>query len=371
MIKSVPLFGIAFFALLLSCTESQKDESSNKYILKGTVSGFENNTWIYLARDGQEIDSAQIMDSTFEFEGDIVHPQDYELYVKTSQNFAPIWLEQGIINFNAKNGEFRNAEITGSKTQTEQERLNAIVKKYRSKRDSLSAASVNPEYNDSIRNMAKDSLQVIYANHLELEQEFIRNHPNSFVSAFLVDFYAVSLGKTTTQKLFDILSESIKTSNFGQNIDRYLTLNESLKIGDRYVNFSMTNEKGELISLSDYEGKVVLLDFWAPSCGPCIKEYPALKKAYSQFSHDDFEIISISEDQTREGWLTAVKENELDWVNLWQESGNKADPYLIYGVNGIPDNFLIDEHGIIVARDLRGNDLISAIEESLGETESR
>ena len=123
----------------------------------------------------------------------------------------------------------------------------------------------------------------------------------------------------------------------------------------------MPNENGEMIKLSNFEGKLILLDFWSSRCGPCIKEYPALRKAYSMFNEDGFEIVSISEDQAKETWLKSIEKNELNLVNLWQDNGGKADPYLIYGISGIPDNFLIDENGIIIARDLRGEKLIETI----------
>src|SRR5690606_9685885 len=98
---------------------------------------------------------------------------------------------------------------------------------------------------------------------------------------------------------------------------------------------------------------------------PCIAEYPALKKAYSKFKDEGFEIVSLSQDQSKESWLKAIEENELNWVNLWDENGDNADPYLIYGINGIPDNYLIDQNGIIIGHDLRGVSLISAIESNL------
>jgi hypothetical protein len=83
------------------------------------------------------------------------------------------------------------------------------------------------------------------------------------------------------------------------------------------------------------------------------------------FNEDGFEIVSISEDQTKEMWLKSIGKNELNWVNLWQNNGRKADHYLIYGINGIPDNFLIDKNGIIIARDLRDKKMIEIIESNI------
>lgn len=371
MIKKTTILGIIFFALIFGCAEKQNEELNDKYVLKGNVSGIENDTWIYLFRDGKAIDSTQISENIFELEGRIGQPTGFVLFIKNTQDYSQIWLESGNINFKAQNGAFRDAEIKGSKTQNEQDILNALIKDYSNRRDSLTTILRNPKSNKNLKKSAREGLQIIYDNHLILEQGFIKNNPQSFVSASLIDFYSTTFGKTKTEELYNILDDSIKTSSYGKSINRYLTLNKNLKIGDKYVDFSMTNDKGELINLSDFEGKLLLLDFWASWCGPCIGEYPALKKAYSEFKKDNFEIVSISQDQTKEQWIKAIEKNKLNWVNLWQEEGNRADPYLIYGINGIPDNFLINESGIIVARNLRGDNLISVIVENLGKKASR
>ncbi len=352
-------------AIIFACAEKQNEELNNRYILKGSLDGIENQTWIYLSFENKVTDSTQISENKFEFTGELNHPKLFNLYTKYPQNSTSIWLDTGLTTFEAKNEKFREAKIIGSKSQTESEQLRSAVKDYRKHRDSLTQIAISTIYNDSIKKIANEALKVIYASHLEIETDFVKKNPKSYVSVWFVDHYSTTLGRTKTQELFNALDDSLKQSSYGERITHYLNINVNPKIGDSYVNFSMTNNKGELINLSDYNGKLLLLDFWASWCGPCKEEYPALKEAYAKFHDKGFEIVSISQDQNREDWINAIETNGLNWVNLWDASGNNADPYLIYDINGIPDNFLIDKNGIIVARDLRGKELISTIKKNL------
>lgn len=356
------LCSIVLITILLGCNKNIDAEIDGAFTLNGEIEQIENGSWVFLKLDNQIIDSTQVSDNKFVLKGNVEHPKQFFLFLTNSPNQTRLWLEPGTITFKAKDGAFGQAQITGSLTQQEQDHLNALVKDYRYRRDSLTNILRVPDSSDSLKESARAALKVIYASHLQIEQEFIQEYPNSYVSIFLLDLFATTLGREKIKAMYNLLDEHLKTSSYGKNVDRFITLNKNLQVGDQYVDFAMANENGQLVKLSDFRGRLILLDFWASWCGPCIEEYPALKEAYDKFKDQGFEIVSLSQDASKTRWLKAIEEHSLNWINLWNEQGNKADPYLIYRISGIPDNFLINDKGVIVARNLRGKELIETIE---------
>ena len=120
-----------------------------------------------------------------------------------------------------------------------------------------------------------------------------------------------------------------------------------------------------LKKLSDFKGKIFLLEFWASWCGPCRKENPNLNKIYKIFKSNGFEIVSVSLDNNKKSWIKAIKEDNLSWEQLSDLNGDYNKAAIIYGVSTIPDNFLIDKDGKIIGRKLKGEELIKKLNEVL------
>lgn len=138
-------------------------------------------------------------------------------------------------------------------------------------------------------------------------------------------------------------------------------------IGDQYLDISMNNPEGQEISLSDYVGKnkVVLIDFWASWCGPCRKEMPTVVEAYEKYKSKGFEIVGISLDESQLSWEKSIKAMNMTWPQMSDLGGWNSEAAQLYKVTSIPATFLVDQDGKVIAKNLRGEQLLQQLESLL------
>jgi len=163
------------------------------------------------------------------------------------------------------------------------------------------------------------------------------------------------------RSLFNMLPDSVRrlsnSQAFLQKLDNMQTFDKNVVVGQPAPDFTQNDTSGHPVKLSSFRGKYVLLDFWASWCGPCREDNPNVVKAYHKYHDRGFEILSVSLDQQEKAWKKAIRDDKLDWTHVsdlkyWNNALVK-----LYGVQGVPQNFLIDPQGRIVARSLRGEDL--------------
>ncbi|MDB5206829.1 MAG: AhpC/TSA family protein, partial [Flavisolibacter sp.] len=118
---------------------------------------------------------------------------------------------------------------------------------------------------------------------------------------------------------------------------------------------------GQPVSLSSFKGKYVLLDFWASWCRPCRQDNPNVVKAYNEFKDKNFTVFGVSLDQNKDAWLQAIQQDGLTWTHASDLKFWSNEAAVLYGVQGIPANFLIDPQGNIVAQDLHGEEIVRTL----------
>ena len=138
-----------------------------------------------------------------------------------------------------------------------------------------------------------------------------------------------------------------------------------LKAGAKFPDFQVKDLEGKPLSIANYKGKVVLIDFWATWCGPCVAELPNVLAAYDKYHKDGFEIIGISLDSDQTKLEKFIKDKKMTWPQFFDGKGWKNELGQKYGVNSIPATYLLNGEGIIIGENLRGEKLADAVGKAL------
>jgi len=359
-----------FSTLLLAVPLGLLAQTEGQFQITGKLKGFHaGKVYLGYMKKGQRVlDSCLVMDDTYHFTGTI-DESGMGIVADTSiaryyypRNVSEIFMMPETFTITHIDS-FSNTTITGSKVNTELEAQHNALKVYtalvrpiskefeaaRVAGNTALAATLDKRI-DSIYDVAKE----------EIYGSYLKSNPHSPLALMTLQRYAG--GEIDPKKilpLFESLSDEAKNSTVGKAFRERIENADKMAIGKDAIDFTQNDTAGHPVKLSSFRGKYVLLDFWASWCVPCREENPNVVKAYGKYHPRGFEVVSVSLDRPgdKDKWLKAIHDDKLTWTNVsdlqfWSNAVAQS-----YGIQAVPQNFLIDPQGKIVGRNLRGEEL--------------
>jgi peroxiredoxin len=311
----------------------------------------------YTIERGKSKDSATVVNGKFSFSGTVGETETGQILVSLpnrSQKGVVFYLEPGTIKIVIPGG---NTPAVMSGTP-----LNNDLKSYREMLhpfiDSLNAIATG---GTPLNEFSKE----VQATGIVLIKKFVKAHPSSRVSLDLLNRHAIGNNAPgILDSLLHQLKPSLQNSTEGKKLATNIIGMRAAKVGGTAPLFTQLDTAGRKVSLSDFRGKYVLIDFWASWCSPCIAEMPNVVKAYEQYKDKNFTVLGVSLDnpQTKDAWMKAIHASKLPWIQVSDLRSWDNEAAKLYNVNAVPANFLIDPQGKIIAMNLRGPKLAEALQ---------
>lgn len=388
--KKILLF--SFIGLLAACSGNKKQDGHVE--IHGKLDSLKDQKKIYLEvmnPDGfQMLDSTEIIDNHFEFNFTPEEPGFYAISFNRD-NFVTLLVDSNeVINFTADARQlYKNYQVSGSPGSQLIQDFNKNRQNTYLKIDSLVQFLDNIKISDSM-NFYKPKIDAAFDSLFKLEQDFtykfIRKNISSLAS--LIALYQ-PLGQ---QQLFPLdqyfnLYISIDSSlminharskhaqGFHAKIsqakairDEKFKIENALKIGAVAPDLKLPDPESKIVALSSLKGKIVLLDFWASWCRPCRAVNPKLRDIYKKYSGKDFEIYAVSLDKELKFWKDAIKMDKINWIHVSDLGGWESNAAKTFNITEIPNNYLLDKNGVIVAKNLTPEELDAKLGEMVNGT---
>lgn len=341
------------------------------FTITGKINPSHNGEIVSLAyaKDNKTIkDTAFVKDGAFTISGETGTPAVAYVRVGKVQpaNVIDFYLAKGITTITTTDS-LKFAAITGNKAAEDYSRLSAVLKPlltqrmaYIIKYQAIPAA----EKKDAAATAIVSKLEAISSQTNKAIYDFIDKNPDSYVSLdYLEKISGAAINYAETLPKFNKLSDELKNSASGKTFKEKILKSKNMSIGAKALSFESLTPERKKLGLQEVlsTGKYTLIDFWASWCGPCRKENPNVVNAYTAYHEKGFNILSVSLDNNEGNWKAAIAKDGMPWYHVSGLQGWKEPVAVLYGISAIPQNVLVDSKGTIVATNLRGEALLTRL----------
>lgn len=361
---------ICFLVLFMT---SCKDKT--KFTINGKVEnyGSENKVYLYgMAKNTMSVIDSTVLSDKGEFK--FSRPSEiadfFRIHIGTNE-YMLIAKNGDQIDFTANltdaNQDYKlsGADEADKLTEFNTMKFKSSANLNKIKEDFDKKVEANPENREAllqqITPVYMKALDQVNANVIKFAHENVKS---------LVSFYAISSinpmgNESALVKYAETVGEEVKKNAAVKGFIERVNKLKSLLVGQQAPDFSINGIDGQQITLSQFKGKYVLLDFWASWCGPCRAENPNVVKAYNSYKNRNFTILGISLDKDKAAWAQAIKQDGLTWTHAGELADFQGNTVRLYQVEAIPASFILDPSGKIIARDLRGEELDAFLNKTL------
>jgi peroxiredoxin len=369
-----------FFLFLLPV--AAQAQSGNDFSLKGDLKLSQPVDWVYIRyipKTGEEAvnDSFQTKDGTFTYKGRIAEPTLATLTVKyvpqpgearAKRESAPLFLEPASMALVVKDS-LKALSLSGSAAHADHARLQKQAQPYMDRMTPLYEPYMQARKEGRRADMKKIEKSLEDIDN-EMRQNvytaFVKSNPKSPVALYALKQAASwDFDPNVVEPLFATLPASVRQWPSAVAFREQIETAKKTAVGVLAMDFTQADTLGVPVSLSSFKGKYVFVDFWASWCGPCRVENPDVVKAFQRFKDRNFTILGVSLDREgqKERWMKAIHDDNLTWTHVsdlkyWDNAVAKQ-----YGIRAIPQNFLVDPSGRIIARNLSGEELEAKLAE--------
>lgn len=359
---------IIFFVLMLLNAQAQK-----QVIINGTISGLKEGAKVYIVPNSSETwrDSTVVKNGSFHFK--LIIPEATSYNIRLSREYEigtwkDFYLDEGVLNIKGTNGAFANLSTSGSQFALD---FDSYITWLNSKK--IFAKLIDIERQSEKASQNSDTIQgkKLYEEYKKVDslktvltKQWIFKNPSSSISAYVL--YDILRHKTSVEDLETILnslSSGAKANKFGKKLQTEINAIKATAIGKIAPDFTQNDTLDRPISVRDFRGKYLLIDFWASWCVPCRAENPNLVSIFKKFKDKNFTILSVSLDRDKDKWLQAIRKDNLLWTQVSDLKFWENDVAKQYNVHSVPYNLLLDPKGKIIAKNLRGADVEKTLTE--------